>query len=124
GLHYSSDWPSIHIMSQNFPAQRMRGLAQQLLSREAAARNPAEQNMPPALGVLEALRRRLSELTGVNGFHALMNRALTLARAQAAGLSAVELKPDGSLNGLGEICGRDPAAGVELIAQLLGLLAI
>jgi hypothetical protein len=111
------------MMSQNAAIEKMRDLAQQLLSREASARNAAEQNNM-ALGLLEALRRRLSELTGANGFHALMSRALTLARVQAADLSAVELRPDGSLNGLGEICGRDPAAGIELIAQLLGLLVI
>jgi hypothetical protein len=111
-------------MNRNIQDRRMRNLAQQLLAREAAAHNPADVNVPAMLRVLEALRRLLSTLTGASGFRAVMGRALVLAKAQDPDLSAVHLKPDGSLEDLSKIRNHeDPAAGIELIAQLLGLLA-
>ena len=79
--------------------------------------------MPAGLRVSEKLRRPLSKLVGSSGFRSLLARALTLAKAQAPGLSAVQIKPDGSLEGLSDLGNHDQAAaGVILIAQLLGLL--
>jgi hypothetical protein len=102
---------------------RMRDLAQKLLSNESVNGKHTEENTAPdVVGLLDALRRHLSALSGVNGFHAIMSRALALAKAQNADLQAVQLAPDGSLRRLREICNREPAAGVEVIAQLLGLL--
>jgi hypothetical protein len=107
----------------NQDTERMRNLAQKLLSYESAAGKHTEENTTlNAAGVLDALSRHLSLLSGVNGFHAIMSRALALAKAQNADLQAVQLAPDGSLKRLSEICNREPAAGVEVIAQLLGLL--
>jgi hypothetical protein len=52
-----------------------------------------------------------------------MGRALVLAKAQYPDLSPLNIRPDGSLENQGDIHNhRDSAAGVELIAQLLGLL--
>ena len=77
--------------------------------------------MPAVLCVSEKLRRPLSTLAGSSGFRSLLARSLTLAKAQAPALSAVKVKPDGSLEGLGSE-DQDAEAGVILIAQLLGLL--
>jgi hypothetical protein len=69
------------------------------------------------------LRRPLSKLAGSTGFHALLGRALKLAKAQDPHLGAVRLDPDGSLQGLTELGNPNKEqAGVAVIAQLLGLL--
>ena len=77
--------------------------------------------MPTALRVSEKLRRPLSTLAGSSGFRSLLARSLTLAKAQAPALSAVQVNPDGSLEGLGS-GDQDAESGVILIAQLLELL--
>jgi hypothetical protein len=110
-------------MKRNIPSPRMRDYAQQLLAYEAAAHNPSEPNMATVFRVFEALRRPLSTLAGASGFRALLVRALMLANAQVPGLSAVQVKPDGSLEGLSNLGkGEDAEAGIVLVAQLLGLL--
>ncbi|MGH9584171.1 MAG: hypothetical protein ACRD4O_14680, partial [Bryobacteraceae bacterium] len=108
--------------SEAMPTPSARDLAQRLLAHEAAADNSSESNTPAVLRVSEKLRRPLSTLAGVTGFRILLARALKLATAQAPGLSAVRVKPDGSLDGAGEIH-RDGEADAVLIAQLLTLLA-
>ena len=77
--------------------------------------------MPAVFGVSEKLRHPLSTLAGSSGFGSLLARSLTLAKAQDPRLSAVQVKPDGSLEGLGSE-DQDAEAGVILIAQLLELL--
>lgn len=63
---------------------------------------------------------------GSTGFHALLSRALAVARAEAPGLRAVQIKPDGTLAFLDEPGARanpdELAGGAELVAQLIGLL--
>jgi hypothetical protein len=63
----------------------------------------------------------------VAGFRSLLSRALTLARAEAPSLSAVQVAADGSLKGLDELepqIDKEQArdGGAILIAQLIGLL--
>lgn len=77
--------------------------------------------MPAVFCVSEKLRRSLSTLVGDSAFRLLLARALTLATAQDARLCAVQVKPDGSLEGLGGQ-DQDPGVGVMLITQLLELL--
>lgn len=77
--------------------------------------------MPTVLRVSEKLRRPFSMLAGSGGFRSLLARSLTLAKAQAPALSAVQVKPDGSLEGLGS-GDQNAESGVILIAQLLELL--
>ncbi|MGZ4871988.1 MAG: hypothetical protein ACXV99_08825 [Candidatus Angelobacter sp.] len=83
---------------------------------------------PAAFRVYEKLRRHLCALAGVAGFQSLASRALTLARAEAPNLSAVQITSDGTLQGLGEleppIDNDEGGDGVILIAHLLGLLFI
>jgi hypothetical protein len=104
-----------------------RDLAQRLLAYQNAAGKTSEPTELAAFRVCETLRQPLCALAGVDGFRSLLSRALTLARAEAPSLSAVQVAADGSLQGLGELRPRVDAdeageAGIILITQLLGLL--
>jgi hypothetical protein len=110
-------------MNQKLPSPTVLDLAQGLLGYESAARNSSEEKTPAVFRVSEKLRRPLSTLAGATGFRALLARALTLAKVHVSVLSAVQVKPDGSLEGLSEVHNNEAAqAGVMLIAQLVGLL--
>ena len=107
--------------------QESRYLAQRLLTYEAAAGETSEPAESAAFRVSAKLRRPLITLAGVAGFRSILSRALTLARAEAPGLSAVQVAADGSLKGLDELepqIGKEQAreGGAILIAQLIGLL--
>jgi hypothetical protein len=104
-----------------------RYLAQRLLTYEAVEGKNSKPAESAAFRVCAKLRRPLITLAGVAGFRSLLSRALTLARAEAPSLSAVQVATDGSLKGLDELVpqidkeqARD--GGVILIAQLIGLL--
>ena len=104
-----------------------RHLAQRLLTYEAVAGKNSEPAESAAFRVCERLRRPLITLAGVAGFRSLLSRALTLARAEAPSLNAVQVAADGSLQGLEELRSQVDAdqareAGIILITQLLGLL--
>jgi hypothetical protein len=104
-----------------------RYLAQRLLTYEAVAGKNSETTESAAFRVFVKLRRPLITLAGVAGFRSLLSRALTLARAEAPSLSAVQVAADGSLQGLDELepqIDKDQAkeGGAILIAQLIGLL--
>ena len=105
----------------------MRNLARWLIDREAKAGNPSEVEVQAAFRVCEKLRLRLSKLMGVAGFQSLFCRAMTLAKAEAPWLGAVEVNSNGSLEGMGRIetqQGIDAAekGGIILLTRLLGLL--
>jgi hypothetical protein len=88
------------------------------------------------LGVYEKLRQSLSAFAGVAAFESLAFRALTQAKSEAPSLWAVQVKEDGSLQGLGEFesqidVDKDLAdnvptgdVGIILIDRLLSLLLI
>src|SRR5208283_73140 len=104
-----------------------RDLAQRLLAHENAGGKTSEPTELAAFRVCETLRQPLCALAGVAGFRSLLSRALTLAKAEAPGLSTVQVAADGSLIGLDDFRSQvdvDQAgeAGTILIAQLLGLL--
>src|SRR6202142_4700094 len=80
-----------------------RHLAQRLLTYEAVAGKNSEPAESAAFRVCAKLRRPLITLAGVAGFRSLLSRALTLARAEAPSLSAVQVAADGSLQGLDEL---------------------
>jgi hypothetical protein len=116
-------------MNQKIPSRKMRDLAQRLLAYEAAGLNSSEHDTPAVFRVSEKLRSPLSTLAGATGFRTLLARAPTLAKTHAPGtpgISAIQVKPDGSLEGLSELHGdgEGAEAGVLLIAQLLGLLGL
>lgn len=111
----------------NSANEKMRALAQQLIADQSAVA-PADKNMPAAFRACEKLRRPLTTLVGADGFQSLLMRALTLARRDAPGLGAVRINANGSLEidgGNGpHLANYDADAGVQLVAQLLGLLII
>ena len=102
----------------------IRDFARRLIALEAA------RNEPPAAGAVrvgEKLRLPLARLAGEAGFRSLMSRALAMAKAEVPSLVAVQVRADGSLEGLdGRGNEQDAAvageAGVVVVAQLLGLL--
>jgi hypothetical protein len=102
-------------------------LAQRLLTYEAVAGENSKPSESAAFRVCAKLRRPLITLAGVAGFRSLLSRALTLARAEAPSLSAVQVAADGSLKGLDEVeprIDKEQArdGGAILIGQLIGLL--
>ena len=113
------------LMNKTNPNCKMRDLAQRLLAYEAALTS-SEENTSEVFRVSEKLRRSLSTLAGAAGFRTLLARALALTKAHAPCLTAVQVKPDGSLEGLSNLDdgGEVAEAGALLIAQLLGLLVV
>ena len=104
-----------------------RDLALRLLACETAAGKTSEPSELAAFRVCARLRQPLITLAGVAGFRSLLSRALTLARAEAPSLSAVQIAADGSLQGPDGLRRQGDAdetgeAGLILITQLLGLL--
>jgi len=102
-------------------------LAQRLIAYEGAAGKTSQPMELAAFRVCETLRRPVCALAGVDGFRAILSRALALAKAEAPCLSAVRVAADGSLQGLDELgrqIDKDQAreGGAILVAQLLGLL--
>lgn len=102
-------------------------LARRLLAFEASHDNSSAVGGEGAARVIEELRLRLIKLAGVEGFRALLSRALTRAKAEVPSLDMVQVGADGSLEGFEGIEQRQEAgttgqAGMILVAHLLELL--
>jgi len=112
----------------NRATPKARKLAEHLLRFETATGKAGAEGTAAARAC-EKLRQVLSALLGGAGFRALLARALIMAQAEAPGLRAVQVKADGSLEGLSAV---EPQSGdgkvakeeVILIAHLLGLLIV
>ena len=105
----------------------MRRLAKRLIGSETRRYKSSEAKKPTAFHVSEKLRPHLATLVGNEGFRALLSRALALAKAEVAWLRAVNVRVDGTLEGVEAIPAQlDPTEFLEgrtvLLAQLLGLL--
>jgi len=112
-------------MSQ--PTPPLRRFAKQLLALETTGLPPTEVKSSAGFRVCEKLRPHLARLMGNGGFRVLLSRAIALAIAEVRWLRAVHVKADGSLEGLAELqtqvnVDEFSEGGVELVAQLLGLL--
>jgi len=108
------------------PPNKTRDLARSLVASEADASTTSLHTEPATVRVYERLRRQLGAPVGVDGFQALASRALALAKSQSPRLSTVQVTANGDLRGLGEVesqtdADEDGEAGINLIAQLLGL---
>jgi len=90
-----------------------------MLALEAAEHSEARETGALAVWVCQKLKASLTRFAGIEGFTALMRRALALARTEVPSLQAVSVKPDGTVEGLE---GVSAEATVALIAQLLALL--
>jgi hypothetical protein len=111
----------------NRATSKMREFAERLIALETRGKESSGTKSPPAFRVCEKLRPHLATLMGNGGFRALFSRALALASAEVPCLSALNVKPDGSLAELDDFPSPvDPKemteGGVLLVAQLLGLL--
>ena len=116
----------ISNMSRATP--KMRDFARRLIAHETVGKKSSKTKPPATFFVGEKLRPQLVTLLGNVGFHALLSRALALAGAEVPWLRAVQVKADGSWEGLDElkvkINPEEMAEGrLVLLAQLLGLLA-
>lgn len=105
---------------------KLKQFAQRLLDCGAPGK-PADAQESAAFCVCEMLRGPLGKLMGVGGFRSLLSRALALACVEIPSLRAVQIKADGSLEGLEEPGVKlDPGTIAEgelvVVAQLLGLL--
>jgi hypothetical protein len=105
----------------------MRSFAKRLITCEADESHSNNNHAPDVLNVCEKLRPQLATLMGNAGFRALVSRSLALASAEVPWLRAVQVKPDGSLEGLEEIHTQLSSDArfvgrVALLAQLLGLM--
>jgi hypothetical protein len=105
----------------------MRNFAKRLVADEARGNKPPATKTPADFSACEKLRPKLATLMGNAGFRALLSRALALAKAEVPWLRAVQVKADGTLEGVDEQHAQlDPdelfEGRVVLLAQLLGLL--
>ena len=76
---------------------------------------------------VEKLHPYLTKYVGVAGFHALLVRALAMAKAQIPWLASLQVKADGTLEGFdaaAQMRDADDAGkgGLALLTELLGLL--
>lgn len=106
---------------------QMQNFAKRLIAYETLVNKSSEAKTPAAFHVNDKLRPHLTTLMGNGGFRALLSRALALTKAEVPWLSAVQVKADGSLEGLEELYTQlDPNRFIEvrvvLLAHLLGLL--
>ncbi len=105
----------------------LRTFAVRLIACDARGRVPGDGNVPDAIPVCEKLRPHLTTLMGSTGFHALLSRALTIARKGDAGLRSVQVLTNGSQGVTGETeVPWSPqamtAGSVVLVGTLLDLL--
>src|SRR5690242_4331409 len=114
-------------MKQVSPA--VRHIARQLLAQEADRSPDPEDIAGAAERACVNLRLHLARLVGLEGFIALLSRALVLARAEAPWLSEVTIETNGSPQGLREAASTQGAVEAAegytaLLAHLLGLLVL
>ena len=107
-------------MNTTTPANR--DLARRLIAYEAT-RNSSDGPLGATLRACESLRVPLAKFVGAAGFCSLLSRALAIAKAEIPSLGSVQVRPDGSLEGLeGVEQNQDADAGAVVVTQLLGLL--
>jgi hypothetical protein len=111
----------------NRATPQMRSAAKHLMAYETQTAGHAEAKTSGASYVTHRLRSQLAALMGVGGFRALLSRALVLAIVEVPWLRAVQVKADGTLDGLEALHAQvGPAEFLEgkvvLLAQLFGLL--
>jgi hypothetical protein len=103
----------------------VRQLASKLLAANRAVSGPDAGN-PPLLN--DTLRTSLTRFVGVDGYAALLRRALSLAGEEFPRVRAVTIAADGRLEGLDQLvkaADRGTASGdaeVTIATNLLGLL--
>ncbi len=105
----------------------LRVFAASLIAYEARGNPPSPADLPTVFPVFEKLRPVIATYVGRSGYHALIYRALMLARDEVPWLREVVIDADGSLENLAELAASedsaDATAGSEvLLARLVELL--
>jgi hypothetical protein len=97
-----------------------------LLAMEAANPSPSGAQLHEAVRVSEKLRISLAQFVGADGFTALLQRALVLARADVPVLQSAKVTRDGRLEGIQEAAdaGTDVEAATALTEHVLALLVV
>ena len=113
-------------MTAVFPA--IQDLARRILAVEAERAKAVGTPVDEVVLACGKLQVPLSRFTGPAGFLSLLSRALVLAQADVPSLTVVQVRPDGSLAGFGEIKHDQDAGELEkgrvvLVGHLLALLA-
>ena len=116
-------------MAVNPVSPAVRDLARWLFEHEVAAGESCEKKIHGAFRVCDKLRNALSTLAGIAGYKSLLNRALTLAKADVHGLDAYQVNAQGHLEipeGAETKQDIDETINGEIIvvAQMLGLLFV
>ena len=104
----------------------MLDVARKLVALEATSQTAHDSHMSEAERVCEKLRIVLTRFAGVDGFTALLRRALALACVDVPSLRSVNITASGRLEGLAQLLadgtkGGAPA-GIAIIKGLLELL--
>jgi len=84
-------------MAVNPVSPAVRDLARWLFEHEVAAGESCEKKTHGAFRVCDKLRNALSTLAGIAGYKSLLDRALTLAKADVHGLDAYQVNAQGHL---------------------------
>ena len=110
----------------------MQNLARMLFAIEAKHASPEIMQLDTAERVCEKLRLELTRFAGPVGYSALLSRAWALASAQIPSLKMTYTHNNGHISRRNDSqrnpevpAGEDrETAGIEIVAQLLGLLVI
>jgi hypothetical protein len=106
---------------------KLKNFARRLLAHEARFSKAAPGTRSAAFRVGEKLRRTLGTLMGTGGVRALFSRSLAMARNDVSWLQGLEVKENGSFQGLDEAEAKlkedEIALGeVALVTHVLQLL--
>jgi hypothetical protein len=106
---------------------QVRAFARRLIDHDEFGCNSPGSNSPHTFHISDKLRVYLATLMGTAGFRALLSRAVALAGAELPRLRGVQVKEDGTFDGLDELHLKlKPAEFLEcrvvLLSHLLGLL--
>jgi len=101
----------------------IQDLARRLIALEALCVPVSIAGESEVVRVCEKLRLSFVKFAGVAGYRSLISRALTMAKAEAPSLEPVQVRSDGSLEGLNGIrTSHDVEAAEVVLVHLLGLL--
>jgi len=123
----SEEYPLRPTFYMSRDTSTMRDVARLLSAYEARGNKSAGTKPAATFPVSDKLRPHLATLVGNAGYRALLARGLALASAEVPWLSGLQVKADGTLDGL-EQCHAKVSAEefingrVVLLARLLGLL--
>jgi len=106
----------------NSATPAIRELARRLLALEATHAANAAAGGRETAQACEKLRVPLVKLAGAAGYRSLISRAIAVAKTEFPALDPVQVRLDGSLDGLDEIAQKDVQAGTVVLIQLLSLL--